>query len=169
MENRIIKFRGKRIDNGEWVYGSYHRCIGSARFPTVEWEGNKAVEKALAAELNVHWILEYNLPDHQGWEISDTFRKHKVIPESVGQLVLNIGGKEYYEGDIVKAHKKGANFPLNYIIVFNEEELAYKMRWTGRAKEDGFYDEKIGIGGFNTFDAIGNLHDNPELITDKVK
>lgn len=23
MEKRIIKFRGKRIDNGEWVYGYY--------------------------------------------------------------------------------------------------------------------------------------------------
>jgi len=22
--NREIKFRGKRIDNGEWVYGTYH-------------------------------------------------------------------------------------------------------------------------------------------------
>lgn len=138
MENRIIKFRGKRIDNGEWVFGYY--------------SFNPFFKRAQ--------IFVYG--DVRSYV-------YEVIPESVGQLVLNIGGKEYYEGDIVKAHKKGANFPLNYIIVFNEEELAYKMRWTGRAKEDGFYDEKIGIGGFNTFDAIGNLHDNPELITDKVK
>lgn len=23
---RIIKFRGKRIDNNEWVYGYYYKC-----------------------------------------------------------------------------------------------------------------------------------------------
>lgn len=25
MENRIIKFRGKNIHTGEWLYGDYHR------------------------------------------------------------------------------------------------------------------------------------------------
>ena len=25
MKNRIIKFRGKNIHTGEWLYGDYHR------------------------------------------------------------------------------------------------------------------------------------------------
>lgn len=73
-------------------------------------------------------------------------------------------GKEIYEGDIVLAHGNTANFPLKYVIVFNDK-CAFKMRWEGRQDESSFYDEDISENGYKIFKVIGNIYENPELLT----
>ena len=74
---REILFRGKRIDNGEWVLGWYE--------PPVEWEGHEF-------GTTICYICE------KGY-LEDA----EVDPETVGEYTgLTANGKKIFEGDILK-------------------------------------------------------------------
>lgn len=97
---REIKFRGKREDNGEWVYGN---LISSSYLPDNILECFIVTCFAGGKELG----------------IIDSF---KVIPETVGQYIgqNDKNGKEIYERHILRV-----NDIYDFEVIFNEGRFVY--------------------------------------------
>ena len=134
---REILFRGKRVDNGEWVEGYYvyDNSGQTTEHPT-----------AYIVHLNKHPC---------GWSLIP----FEVIPDTVGQDtgLTDKNGKKIFEGDIVKTNK--FNEPnKKYIIKYNLQFGAF----IGEDKYHMYF--TTFDGDSDQFEVIGNIHDNPELL-----
>ncbi len=144
---REIKFRGKRIDNNEWSYGSLIIEPNLPEFSSIYSD---------VRNFSKSQYLIYPIDAKDG-------RAIEVIPETVGQLIGlkdNKKGKEIYGGDIVKwlgyeaAFEEGMTRqirPERIIVVTNEINNWYKV-------------SNIVNYSPTRAEVIGNIYENPELL-----
>ena len=149
--NREIKFRGKRIDNGEWVYGGYHKHIKRQISPI----GDSLQDDDIA-----HLIIQSGFAD---WNMPKPLHGIEVIPETVGQYtgLKDKNGKEIYEGDIVC--DRWANF---YTPIFrNGIYMAYNVKDLHLTKQEP--STQFNVIWKNGCEVIGNIYENPELLNNE--
>lgn len=150
---REIKFRGKRLDNGEWVVGDYFKKIiirGST-------------------EMLVHYI---------GWQIIDggvTWNEYEEVdPETVGEYtgLQDENGIDIFEGDILLRKCYNPNYNTQGKIVEYKSQVYYSATtnpcgwriknstrtggWSAPLSWSKLYNNKAVV--------VGNIHDNPELL-----
>ena len=134
---REIKFRGKRIDNGEWVYGSL-----------MIWPDGDAIILQRVKRRNM-------------------LQKVIVDPDTVGQYtgIKDARGADIYDGDIIECISSN-HIPIRHLIRFCDERGYYAQydnsNWTGELNECGHICQHY-IDKFGKY-VIGNIHDNPELL-----
>jgi len=144
MSKREIEFRGKRVDNGEWIYG----------VPITDKATNDAyiITSTAGASLK----SEINNMCATGF---------RVISNTVGQYtgLTDKNGTRLFEGDIVKI----TDFHTTAIAAVKYGSTKESTSW------GWYFDDNDGHAYFLMSKAfcedyngiiIGNIHDNPELL-----
>ena len=132
---REILFRGKRIDNGEWVEGYY------------------AAEPYMKNTYNCGYILENE---------KDVFAKKAWLVDSrtVGQYtgLTDKNGTKIFEGDCFKTYCTG--LPVyKHIVGYYPEHFAFMARCIEMNTVHYLSDYRP-----SAIEIIGNIYDNPELL-----
>ena len=135
---REILFRGKRTDNGEWVYGSL-----------------EISEDGLDCNKNVYYII-----DAYG-------NGEEVIPETIGQYTgLNDKyGNKIFEGDICKGNEYSDENEI-FVIKYGKYATSdWKDKYISKTCQFGWYAEfiktkqQVHLVTPNGIRIIGNIHD----------
>lgn len=143
---RTIKFRGKRVDNGEWVYGHY------VATPLRQSDGF------------IYFIYEI-IKEFDGDTFDTAYNQYlrEINPETVGQFtgLTDLNGKEIYEGDILETCDPKATKSGRMYVYFQDGMFCAKVDWSDEIIPLIVYGNEI-VKEF--IQVIGNIHDNPELL-----
>ena len=131
---REILFRGKRVDNGEWIEGYFLQLYRSER-----------------AFIVLKQFVQRGILRMSG-ETLPKIIPIEVIPETVGQYIglTDKNGKKIFEGDIMQLCS--ACYPC--LVYWDGKGWAWKQN--GKRREIDLTREKM--------DTIGNIYDSPEIL-----
>ena len=136
--NREIKFRGKRVDNDEWVYGS------------------------LIYDVNEKWYIHQN--NFVFWAgyceiIPETIGQYTGLKDK--------NGKEIYEGDICIGNDHIENDNEKFIIKYGKYKTdEWKDKYSCNTYQFGLYAEfiktksQVHLVSPNGIEVIGNIYES---------
>ena len=136
---REILFRGKRLDNGEWVYGSF--CMDARE----QFNGLCGVDG---------FIRLYD-------KAKGKMQTYEVDRETVGQYtgLKDKNGKMIWEGDVIEwdyTCNKGKPHQVRYDV--GSACFVASREHNGNIIDTVFYNDGQHA------EVISNVHDNPELL-----
>ena len=144
--NREIEFRG--FDGTKWYYGDleYNKKTDVARIHTYKEDGSYC-------------------------------RQYTVDPDTVGQFTGMTGmyGKKVFEGDIVRRKDSAFGYVDTGVVKYDCHLGAFVLEYEdyGRTYQSTFKkgfsdnDGKCTIEGIYSYEVIGNIYDNKELLSKK--
>lgn len=152
-----IIFRGKRVDNREWIEGGYCICDGKTYIIT---------------------FIRY-MPDTRDWDEADYYENNKiyknnlleVIPETVGQYTgfQDENKVKIFEGDEITATWRAMREPnkiykgvVAYCVGWCAYKICKKYNEIGEVLNE-YRCEGMGYEKYSKFEVIGNIHDKEEL------
>jgi len=135
---RDIRFRGKRLDNGEWVEGA-------VEFHLTDGDLTKRKRNA---------FITSDTMDRIGQVYRDTF---SVDPSTVGQWtgLQDKNGVDIYEGDVLCG---------DYGDITYQNEVFFADDGYALRHNHNEYGCCALLTEHENLERIGNIHDNPELI-----
>lgn len=155
--NREILFRGKRIDNGEWVEGSLIKFV-DVNSGAYQCFGDCDCYK-LKGQITERFFI-----------INERGNKYPVTAEIIGQYtgLKDKNGSRIFEGDIIQFSDK-IEWYRTYIttkekideILSDHKNYPYERRVV---KIPESYEWLLSSDIKEYWEVIGNIHDNIELI-----
>lgn len=168
---REIKFRGKRVDNGEWVYGYYAEITAPSLGLMIRTDSDETF-----AEDTKPYIIEVKVRQHPYFSNAEPYcivenEYYEVIPETVGQYtgLKDKNGKEIFEGDIVNHGYENdyGEFYDHYKVIYSNTntcfvlESIYSCNPIKRLTKNNVKSQHTEV--------IGNIYDNFELLKESQK
>ena len=161
---RDYLFRGKRKDNGEWVYGYYTELPVGSLGATIFSNDDEIV-----CEDTASYIIKVFEKQHSNYSNGNPLlviecENYEVIPETVGQFtgLTDKNGKKIFEGDIVSRYVNRLDKRVNASVKNNTTVASWICEFfLYKDKKEVFLANRVGK---NDCYVIGNIHDNPELL-----
>lgn len=133
---REIKFRGKRLDTGEWIYGDLIRNV----------------EDAFAI------VPPFGIS-------TDRLGEYEVHEETIGQFtgLQDKNGKEVYEDDFVRIPATMLNAEIIGVVKYEKGSFFVRSIFSGCSSDLGWVFRERMVGE-PTAQIIGNIYDDSELL-----
>ena len=140
---REILFRGKRLDNGDWIEGYLYEHEP----PLVGIVCEKDEPEASKWFITRTGFADWNMP--RPVELVE------VDPSTVGQYtgLKDKNGKRIFEGDIVQAHFRTNHSKQIFRVTFDDGMFIFNNGYV-----------KLPVRGIYGIKVICNVHDNPEYM-----